>query len=77
MSATISSVRLTASQQELVSELRSILASGPRNTHQIAQARGDYQAYESHLRDRLFRLEAAGLVVSKNTPRGRFWSLAS
>lgn len=33
-------------------------------------AAGYYQAYESHLRDRLFRLESHGLVRSEETKNG-------
>jgi len=35
-----------------------------------ALGRGYYQAYESHLRDRLFRLEARGLVRSEEKRNG-------
>ena len=72
---------MTAYQKELASELQSILAGGPKNTHQIAVARGDRQVYETHLRDRLFRLEERGILKSEWGPsRGcataRLWSLA-
>lgn len=66
---------MTASQKELINELTSILASGPKNTRQIRIARRDRQTYETNLRDRLFRLADRGLLAVNNTTRGRFWSL--
>ena len=66
---------MTAYQTSLLNELKFLLANGPKNTHQLAQLRGDYQAYESNLRDRLFRLADRGLLTVTNTTRGRFWSL--
>ncbi len=59
--------RLTETQLGLLNQLRDILANGPKNTHQIAQARGDRQAYESYLRNRLFRLVHAGLLDVQTT----------
>lgn len=73
---------MTKSQIELAAELKTLLAAGPLNTHQIAQARGDRQSYESYLRDRLYRLEAAGLIRSEarkgkgGAVRSRTWALA-
>ena len=68
---------MTAYQTSLLNEIKSFLADGPKNTHQLAQLRGDYQAYESNLRDRLLRLAERGLirVDESNLSRGRFWSL--
>ncbi len=53
---------LTRSQKELVSNLRALTVPLPRNTKQIREDFGDVQAYESHLRDRLFRLAAKGVL---------------
>jgi hypothetical protein len=50
---------LTKKQTNLLSTLRACNGS---NTHKIAEHRGDFQAYESTLRDRLFRLAEKGLV---------------
>jgi hypothetical protein len=66
---------MNAYQNELLSQVKFFLADSPKNTHQIARLRGDYQAYESNLRDRLFRLADRGLLTVNNTARGRFWSL--
>jgi len=68
-------MRLTNYQKELLDELQSILAEGSKNTHQIAVARGDRQAYETSLRDRLFVLAEKGLLSFEKTTRGRFWAL--
>jgi len=58
--------------------LLEILAeTGAVNTHQLAVHIGHRQAYESSLRDRLFRLEAKGLVASIATAKGRFWKVLS
>lgn len=53
---------MTKYQKELYEQIKSILADGPKNTSQIARERGDYQVYETHLRDRLFSLAAKGLI---------------
>ena len=65
--------KLTSYQASLVSQLRVILADGAKNTHQIALARGDYQTYESALRDRLLRLAERGVLKFEATGKGRFW----
>lgn len=67
---------MTSYQKDLIAELKGILADGPKNTHQIAMARGDYQAYETNLRDRLFCLAERGVLKFQETTRGRFWSFA-
>ena len=54
-----------------------------KNTHELATIRRDRQAFESNLRDRLFRLEKNGLVkstsiVSTKNPNWtvkRFWAI--
>jgi len=51
--------KLNKRQQNLLSQLHE---HGPCNTHQLAVARGDQQAYESHLRDRLLRLYERGAI---------------
>ncbi len=51
--------RLTTKQKDL---LNFVQKHPGLNTHQIAQWLGHYQAYESHLRDRLVRLMLKGLV---------------
>lgn len=68
---------MTSRQKDLFASVQLLLADGPRHTHAIAVALGHYQSYESHLRDRLFRLEERGLIRSTRTTRGRFWALAS
>ena len=56
--------------------LLEILAeTGSVNTHQLAVHIGHRQAYETNLRDRLFRLESRGLVASTKTTKGRFWKV--
>lgn len=54
---------LTKKQESLVNDIKKM--SGIKdglNTHQIAVNRGDYQAYETCLRDRLFRLAGKGFL---------------
>lgn len=51
---------MIARQRELLEQIRVILADGPKNTHGVAMARGDYQSYETDLRDRLLRLAWRG-----------------
>ena len=67
-------IGLSRSQKELFNDLVGIL---PANTRQIAKALKHRQAYESHLRDRLFRLADRGLLEYGPGPRGsRVWSLS-
>lgn len=68
---------MTAYQNDLINELKAILADGAKNTRQIRIARGDKQVYETNLRDRLFRLADRGVLNFANTTRGRFWSFAA
>jgi len=65
---------LHATQRNLLSDLRRIMPPEGLNTHRIAAALGHRQAYESHLRDRLFRLEAHGYVRHEDVqPDGAPW----
>ena len=64
-------------------DLLAVVAENPnRNTHQLAQTLGHYQAYESYLRNRLFRLAARGVLSYEETrgPHGtvceRRWRLS-
>lgn len=75
--------RLTSYQCDLLSDLQTILADGPKNTHRIAVARGDRQAYETNLRNRLFVLADKGYLTVETMPcqcygwaAERRWSLA-
>lgn len=56
--------KLTTKQSSLLSLVKNFSGS---NTHELAQLRGDRQAYESNLRDRLFNLEKLGLIKSVET----------
>jgi hypothetical protein len=64
--------KLTAKQTNL---LNLVKRNSGANTHQLAQARKDRQAYESNLRDRLFTLSRLGLVRSeeKFSPNHASW----
>jgi len=73
MSAT--AIRLTKSQKELLATIAPVLMIAPTHTAGLAKARGDHSSFQTTLRDRLFRLESLGLLVSENTTKGRFWSL--
>lgn len=73
--------RLTTKQRELIAELELLAEERTEaedrgvcrhlgNTHQIAHALGHYQAYESHLRDRLFRLADRGVLQYAEIGKG-------
>ena len=64
--------KLTKQQAGL---LEILAEKGSVNTHQLAVHLGHRQAYETNLRDRLFRLESRGLVASNMTTKGRFWNV--
>lgn len=66
--------KLTSSQIQLLADVAEI---APANTHQIAKHLGHRQSYETHLRNRLFRLADRGLVIHSAGPRGsRVWQVA-
>ena len=60
---------LTDSQKQL---LQLVKNNPGKNTHELAQIRGDRQSYERYLKDRLYRLHEAGYLTVTVTvgPRG-------
>ena len=70
--------KLTKSQVELLGSIRNFL---PANTSELAHHRGDFAAYHTNLRDRLFGLAAKGVLQyrEKMGPKGgvveRVWRL--
>jgi hypothetical protein len=65
--------KLTAAQ----SSLADLVTKNPGlNTHRLAVLRGDLQAYESQLKNRLRWLEKQGIVKSAKVGRETQWSAA-
>jgi predicted transcriptional regulator len=59
---------MTSKQQSL---LNTVEANPGLTTHALATLRGDYQAYETSLRDRLFRLADRGVIRFEEKKAGR------
>jgi len=61
-------MNFTKKQNQLITDLKRVLAAGPLCTAEIRRALGGHvQSYETCLRDRLFRLYSKGALDSNET----------
>ena len=68
--------KIIDNQRLMIHEITPHLLAGPMNTARLATACGHRQAYQTHFRDRLFRLKCLGVVDFHEGPRNsRVWRL--